>query len=201
MTILNAHVTADRVLLCTDTAVVSPDRSSRAELSKIFYLPHANIAMAGRGVQELTLGLFQGAWMNRIANLDQLEDLWTNAALDGFFAQLQAMMKEQGHSTGSAAGGELLMAGWSHRRGRMTALHYVKNAGEQYAKAVRDTGLIAPDCKLTARPAMDSIAAMAELARRQIAHWTARAPDEGFGGRLAFADLQRYGASFTTHDI
>jgi hypothetical protein len=201
VTILNALVTTDRVLLCTDTAVVTPDRLLRADQSKIFYLPHANVAMGGRGVQRLTLDLFAGAWMNLIGSLDQLEDAWAPAALDEYFGQLLASARQNGVDLGRSTGSEVLVAGFSHRRNCMIALRYVAQAGGRFVKNVVNGCVIAPNCDLDVIPAMDSITAMAALARRQIAYWTEREPQEAFGGRLVFADLQRDTASFTTYEV
>jgi hypothetical protein len=198
MTVINAHVTDSRVLLCTDSEVVSPDGSMRGEQSKVLYLPHANIAMAGRGVQMLTLGLFQGAWLNLISNLDQLEDTWTNEALNAFRLQLLAQAQNEGVVFGEVPGAEILIAGFSHRRDRMTALHFVAPSGGKFIKVVRDSGVISPECDLRENPAMDTVDAMAAIARHQVASWKARAPSQGFGGRLVFADMNRHGTSFST---
>jgi hypothetical protein len=198
MTVLNVHVARDRVLVCTDSEVVSPDRKIRGERSKLLYLAHANIVMAGRGVQLITLGLFEGAWMNLTATLDSLEDSWTNEALDSYRAHVFARLENDGIDLGSATGAELLVAGYSRRRDRMIALHYLAPSGSGFTKCEVDEWYLAPNCDLVAAPAMDSITSMAALARRQIAHWKPRAPNEGFGGRLVFATLDRDGASFTT---
>lgn len=202
MTILNAHVTPDRVLLCTDTAVVALDGSTRAEQSKILYLPHANIAMAARGVQRLTLELFAGSWMRCISNLDALEDMWTVSALEEWLQHFLAIAKQQGVNLGEGAESvELLAAGFSARRDRMIALRFIKTRGEQFSRKEIDQWTVAPNCELKAAPEMNSIGEMAALARRQIAYWKLRAPHEGFGGRLVFLDLQRGAANFTTCDI
>jgi len=80
VTILNLHVTRDRVLMCMDTETKSVDGARTVYTSKIFYLPHANLAMGCRGPQRLMLDLYAMSWSEGHPGTDHIEE-WLLATL------------------------------------------------------------------------------------------------------------------------
>src|SRR5688572_33398034 len=120
MTILNVNASAARVLVCMDSEVVALDRLRRAEQGKLMYLSNTNVVIGVRGIQVFAFELHWAAWNMPDASFDALDQAWAPEVFDAGFSQFVRVSRERGTqiTDADAAGAEVVIAGYSERRGR-----------------------------------------------------------------------------------
>ena len=144
MSLLNAFPLGDDWVVCVDSAGLADD-GSRPHVQKLFVLPFASGVFACRGEQSKLPAALAGQY---------LTDRW-GADFDGILETFPALVQKchdelSGHLEGWGAldqhAQELILVGYSPRRGRVVCLLAERAAGESSFTVVeKDRGHIAPD--------------------------------------------------------
>jgi hypothetical protein len=179
MTLLNIHISPERVLVAVDTAGAFRGRPG-GEVSKMAVLPHAGIVLAGRGNTS-----FMGSvwwYLQAVPGLhfDEAFAIHMPTALQHAQRQLDAMMVAESDEQ------RVYLIGPSRYGGRLAATEFVwRDRRLQLSHEV--TGNIAPDIEgATADDDVSTDDLMLELARRQVAAYR---DHPAFGGRLMVAEI------------
>lgn len=194
MTQLIAWVSPKRALVAVNTQDYGDARGA-AESSKIYFLPHANTVMAGRGHAALHLAAFVQVQMVSPKDFEGIVALLPHA-LSQIFPDLvqRASETDQVDLAGWSAAQELYVIGWSPQQGRMRNAAFVKNPGESvFRQSEFGPYLIAPwEDQLGPVREPSSIAAIEKIAgtaHRVLSH--KGGPSACLGGRLVIADITR----------
>jgi hypothetical protein len=191
MTILNAWVSPERVIVAMDTAgdgSCGPNRES-GEVSKMIPLVHASCIFAGRGSTDFMRWAFEAFHTQPRSDFDSIA-VGIPSALAIARAQMIEMIERHGISDYPLAQ-SFFVFGWSHHRQRMAGVHWKIDADRNSKYSNIGDSYIAPwTSELGEAPLMvpsdDELLAMA---RRQAAHFQLLYPGAGFGGRLVVAEI------------
>lgn len=186
MTILNAIVKADQVLLSIDSAAAFPG-GEKSITTKIFSLPHLRAVIAGTGTIELA-PVLQTSLLN-VPDFDA-----ALVALPRLLSEIFSKIKILGR-------GQILerqaifITGWSVSSGRFVA-RWAQQDHESKGFQITALGDGGADWVLSPwegeyPPAPATRGDLVELARRQFKIWKAKSPDAAFGGELIVAELTK----------
>jgi len=205
MSIMNALVTPDRVLVGVDTEADSERQSDkvpkRYEISKLFPLVHANVVMAARGSHAFHMPVLFHLSVSEAATYDAMvTDL--SGALVRMVDQAHAAIRCAGASPSFDIGTqEIYLFGWSDQSSRMMGTAFTRdpNSGQWEVLSIDDgvdSGWVAPwgeDWGEYREP--QDLEEMQALAHSQVRITRERAPEVAIGGRLIVAELTRESVS------
>jgi hypothetical protein len=205
MTAVNIWLSADRVLIGTDTMTMPMPNPQRLfwETGKVAVLPHAGVVLAGRGLIHC-MHVLHSLLLSHpaVVDLDSL-DATMPAILRDHFTPALEVMPEPLRSSAWLHRQQFFIAGWSAAAGRMFAVMYLRlEAGQEFQRmAIAEPGFISPweQDMLLPVDAPSTVALQVNL----LAHQAAYTAGEEFqvGGRLVLADVTRGGITITTHDL
>lgn len=193
MSILNVMIQPTRALVAVDTRWSAPSGAS-GETCKMRYLCHMNALLAGRGTYDL-LGIAEGQCAFA-GDFDAAADVLP-AALPKFIEQIRTVRASIGlDSFADLIGGqEIVLVGWSARKGRMLGMNFVKAPGQPNftSETIDDDWIIGPGGLPEDMPDPNSASRMQALAHKQMQIVRAKGLEAQFGGRLIVAELTRRG--------
>lgn len=192
MSLLNVWVSAERGLVAVDSAVKIPATNSYLEASKVLPLPHANLVVAVMGeVAFLGYVFYEIHHALSTIDYDVLADT-LHLEIDSLYKQFRWQAKFAGASPDAARGCEIVIVGWSPRRGQILGMrHSLGPDAVGFVTSEIDPWCIMPAADWTAEnpPAVDTVEALEQVAVEQV-RWTRQhQPDAAIGGRLLVAEL------------
>lgn len=202
MSILNAWVEREQAWVGVDTGLFGPAGEALGDVGKMVPLVHINAVLAFRG---------QYAVFAMIHSLV----VWQTSTFDALIGEMPGILKDSVSRTADALKGvahapaadslpllNLVLVGWSPRRGRMMGYQYEHQAdrGTWLASELSvGNGFFGPaDDAFMDQLECDAIGGsveekMLEVARRQMILARERHPVRSTGGRLILAKLDRVG--------
>lgn len=207
MSLLNVHVAPARVIIMTDTAGFTASGRAMRFVSKCFLLPHANIAVADRGAHGVSARFQRDLSNLHLPNgLDTVEDIAPDLLEEAVEDFARAVEEKLGAGRAEAFRlAEVVVAGWSERRGRMTALLF-ENTQRAFKPLEISGTVLGPASGLVASTVIEGDVirfgtpkkftgtdGMLAAARLQHA-WVIENEGSGTGGDLIAVELTRHGA-------
>jgi hypothetical protein len=192
MSLLNVFVGPGRIDITADTDCVAPDGTHTAG-TKLVHIPHLNAVVAGRGNMSITNWFALVALETLGRDFDAVADAMPTD-LGDVRRHLIAIKK----LTVDGSAQDVFLAGWSPRRGRLQALHYVLRDDafvlneDIISMSLNPRGCFADPPRSNPRPDVFAIA------RQQVEWLRANWPGVGAGGRLIVAQLMRDRVSIST---
>ncbi|GGZ56069.1 hypothetical protein GCM10008101_06850 [Lysobacter xinjiangensis] len=183
MSICNVYLDGDRALLAVDTA--GRDLAGKpGEWSKLEIVPHAGVALGFRGERVLCFQVL--AQVHMVPGGESFDALEASMgarlkwALDAFRANVKPALV-------AASECEVMLVGWSAKRGRMAAVgFYLAAGGKGFERSEVQHCRLAPNVKDP--PVPTDGAEMQAVARLQVAEIRSRS-DAPIGGRLLVAEI------------
>lgn len=198
MSILNVLLRADQLLVAVDTLAEDAQTGAHSSGAKLLLIPQYNLVMAARGSTQFFLRVYELALQASFRADFTMEQLSAELGLvvDQLWPNYEKAAAEAGLPV-EMLGTELVLGGWSPKRGRMVATAYAKSdSSRPTIVQPLDGGLASPGEPLAGRP--DSFAPAEVLAAGKIqAAWlNARMGRPVAGGRL-LATVLREGQAVT----
>ncbi|WP_448134499.1 hypothetical protein [Stenotrophomonas rhizophila] len=201
--ILNVILSPDKLLVAVDTLAEDAITAKPSSAAKMLLIPQHDLVMATRGSAQFFLRLYElslQASFRADFTMEQLmaelglviEKLWPNYVAA---ADQAGIPRDQLHT-------EIVLGGWSPKKGRMMATAYAKSADEApVIVQPLEGGLASPGDPLRGRPT--SFEAMSVLAagRLQAAYLNGKMGRVVAGGRLIAATLQHEQALIEDHGV
>lgn len=185
MTILNAWIVRDEVIVATDTVCQLHD-GSRGLASKVHSIVHLNALLAGRGHSGFINFLTMLCLQARAETIDELL-----SAMPELLIQAEAVVPPD-FTIGGEPGYEILIAGWSDRRSRMIMHAFMHRDGKRYDVAVDH--VVSPwDSSMPEIPKHHS--KLEHIFKAQVRWLTADAGPAAGGGTLVVCRLTKTGMS------
>ena len=193
MSILNVLLRADQLLVAVDTLAEDAQTGAHSSGAKLLLIPQHNLVLAARGSTQFFLRIYELALQASFRadfTMEQLsaelglvvDQLWPNYVRAAAEARLPI----------EKLGTELVLGGWSPKRGRMVATAYAKSdSSRPTIVQPLDGGLASPGEPLAGRP--DSFAPADVLAAGKVqARWlNERVGRQVAGGRLLAGFLEK----------
>ncbi|RYF76695.1 MAG: hypothetical protein EOO22_01320 [Comamonadaceae bacterium] len=192
MTLLNYWITPKKAIVAVDTqAMILEAPDSLRDLSKMLYLPHANVILAGRGSVDM-LYLAYIRLLQIGTHFDMIRDL-LDAHLTTFAKDAKMQMERHGTAL-PAMRQELLLVGYSDSSSSMQVRLFTIDL---------EGAVTSDDRRHDARPSIahpvqgqwlknpNSIGAMHRLACEQVVWADTDGSGASFGGRLLYAELTK----------
>jgi len=188
MSLLNAWIMRDEALVAVDSDGVDRD-GGRMPTSKLLTIPHLNVVMGLRG-QLAFLGLLFLRCIS--AGLDSYDELV--AALPEMLVHVDDACPES-LIVQTNIGNELVVAGWSVRRGRMAGRLFFKRDGmEAFQGSEIESFFVSPwDRSMPDIP--KTPAAVEKISRAQVRWMRQSFPNAACGGKLITAVTTRKGVT------
>lgn len=191
MSLLNVVIDGDRAFIAVDTQcrVGTPAGSVLANKGKLLLLPHARMALAGRGDIRVLASL-------HLASLCSMEELDIDAIGPSLAQAAQHVVSEvqRADPLWHFVEAELVAVGWSVSRETMVGFAAVRNAGEADFRAVEiSTVMLGPDPGCPTPANLIAPEVMEWLARQQVKRFRSLVGENAgaIGGRLLFAEIGR----------
>lgn len=191
MSLLNLVLERDRAVVAVDTLcrVGTPDGSALANKGKLFLLPHARMALAGRGDIRVLASLHLAS----LCSPGELDIDSIGPSL-GQAAQHVVIELQRADPLWRFVEAELVAVGWSASREAMVAFAAVRNAGDADFRTVEITStMLGPDPSCPTPANLATPEAMEWLSRQQVKRFRSLVGDDAgvIGGRLLFAEIRR----------
>lgn len=205
MSLLNVWVSPTRALVAVDTLAAAdwgPDIGVKLHTSKMLALPHAGVLLAGRGHNAVLGGVFIALASTLSSDLDGIDAVMPQL-MGKNVARIVAKRREMGFDRPEISKQQLVLCGFSTRRGQMVALLYtIDDEGPASRTEIGGDGvggdwLSAWDAAAQGEaPIPDSPDAMREVMRQQVQHLRVALPEATLahsttGGRAIVAELGR----------
>lgn len=194
MSLLNIIVGDDVAWVAFDTDGISLRENRHYPWSKAVPIVHANVLLACRGERNfLTHTFFQGFLRDGPTNFDSFAGIFEDMLRAA--AESYAQQAAQAGVDAASIGLEIVMVGWSESQNRPVCLA-ASRSPNTLAFEIKETRCrIAPGVPCSD---LSSIAAVADLARKQVFAMRSSQPNEPIGGNLMLAEITRLGMSFKT---
>lgn len=194
MSLLNLWCSPKRAIVAVDTLGGAPGDEARLELSKLFYLPHLNVVIAGRGFLGIAQFVFNEC-LQRQGDFDAFEEELPDMCRRGREWLISTASEKGVQLPLDARSMEVAFVGWSERAKSMRALHCHRLPNEHtFTSSLADPYVLAPGepWAPTCPPAPDSADKMFAYGQRQARWWHENLPGLPTGGRLVIAEVTRY---------
>jgi len=182
MTILNAIVSPEKVLLSADTLTRLQHSGKESKTTKIFLLPHLRAIIAGTGTNELAPAL-QMTLLN-VPDFDTAEIMLRSA-----ISELYSKIKNQDRVKIAERQG-IFIAGLSVSRDRFIG-RWAFQMNELNGFEIHEVEFLLTPWEGPYPPAPSTDRDLVELARHQYKIFQATRPDAVFGGDLVVAELTK----------
>lgn len=181
MSILNVLVTPKRALIAVDTDSLDLD-GSRSNFSKLLTIPHARVVLAIRGDRRFLFDMFKAYFLGtRLENFDQVIE-----AAPSMLASVLTGFREEG----AHGKYQLVIAGWSPKRGRVAGWYYLGDIDSDDCDIEELGARIIPWEFPDQAPVPSSPETVQAIAARQV-DWL-RARGAAGGGNLLLATLEEH---------
>jgi hypothetical protein len=184
VSLLNAWVTPAEAIVAVDTDGVGQD-GARMPSSKLLPIPHLNAVMALRGQSAFLAFLFLRCISSSFETFDEMND-----AMPGVLADVDAYLPADKIVSSCRIGNELVLAGWSARRGRMLGRRFLKRDDMDEFSAA-DTELHVAPWHASLEGTPTKAHAVEKLARAQVRWMREMFPNAACGGKLLVCRLTR----------
>ena len=192
MSILNLLLTRDHLVVAVDTLAEDARTGEHSAGAKLLLIPQHNLALATRGSTQFFLRIYELALQASFRADFTMEQLSAELGLvvDQLWPNYQKAAAEAGLPL-EQLGTELVLGGWSPKKGRMMATAYAKSDSQRPTRVQPIGGQLAsPGEPLQAvMPSMSQIDLMAH-ARLQSSYLNEQMGRQVAGGRLLAGFLQ-----------
>ena len=188
MSLVNVWVTDTKAMVVVDTEAQADD-GSFFETSKMLTLPHANVVVAGRGINAFMNVLFSLLHMAKAASFDEIDEQMPAA-----LAQATAYLETMPAATFSRSihEQEVVLVGYSHLLSRVHCSVYQSKDKVGFDAQDIDEAYLSPWTDSWGMPMRVSTSEHARVtSTEQVANALALHPAQPFGGRLLLAEVTR----------
>jgi len=198
MSVVDVWVSPTKAMVIVDTKGQRVDGAGYLEISKMLYLPHANVVIAGRGTNLFLNALFSILHLSPAQSCDDCDRLMFGAlkqASEGVKAMVDA-----GAVPPMAVRNEVTLVGYSDHYHGMHAVSYLEcDDGSFEAHEVSDA-YFGPWFEIwgPAPTGFPTVGLARAIATEQVSNLLQMHPDKPFGGRLLLAELTREDCRFST---
>lgn len=184
MSAIASFTDGHRTVLVVDTEAFDVAAVS-FESAKIHLLPTLGAAFAVRGRLGSGLHLYKSILGTNIGPDALIEHM--PMLMDGALEYADSLLEGDAEMRAKL---EVILAAWSHDRGRMTLHHFrIENGGTQINRFIESA--LAPGGDFPLRDIEPTRQGMVELLGRQVRYLRAAHPDAASGGRFAACELTR----------
>jgi len=193
MSILNVLLTREHLVVAVDTLAEDARTGAHSAGAKLLLIPQHNLVLATRGSTQFFLRIYELALQASFRADFTMEQLTAELGLvvDQLWPNYEKAAVEAGLPL-EQLGTELVLGGWSPKKGRMVATAYAKSDSQRPAMVQPITGQLAsPGEPLQAvKPSMAQVDLVAH-ARLQAGYLNERMGRQVAGGRLLAGFLQK----------
>lgn len=186
MSILNVLLRPDQLLVAVDTLAEDARTGAHSSGAKVLLIPQHSVVLAARGSTQFFLRIYELALQASFRADFTIEQLSAELGLvvDQLWPNYEKAAAEAGLPL-DQLGTELVLGGWSPKRGRMVATAYAKSdSSRPTIVQPLDGGLASPGEPLAGRPDSFAPADVLAAGKLQAAWLNARMGRKVAGGRL-----------------